>query len=188
MLVIRSRSGNKEIELQLKRDRIDAGKEVKVSKREAPKKTTSCDLVAPSLRLTLTTLFFPRFPFCHRCFFWEVSSLLLFLSATSTVRTQLIFRFFLVRFAAGESGKSTVLKQFKLVHTGSYQHGERTAYREIIFSNLIQSMRFVHSFLVSTSLPLLGHPPRATLPSSLPSTLSLPLIFSLASVQRRRPT
>ncbi|EJD42297.1 G protein alpha-subunit [Auricularia subglabra TFB-10046 SS5] len=44
---------------------------------------------------------------------------------------------------AGESGKSTVLKQMKLIHHGGYNDQERDAYKEIIFSNTIQSMRAI---------------------------------------------
>ncbi|KAH0581199.1 Guanine nucleotide-binding protein subunit alpha [Termitomyces sp. 'cryptogamus'] len=44
---------------------------------------------------------------------------------------------------AGESGKSTVLKQMKLIHHGGYNEQERDSYKEIIFSNTIQSMRAV---------------------------------------------
>lgn len=60
---------------------------------------------------------------------------------------------------AGESGKvktlsdllfkphihplpqSTVLKQMKLIHHGGYNDQERESYKEIIYSNTIQSMR-----------------------------------------------
>ncbi|KAG6853654.1 Guanine nucleotide-binding protein subunit alpha [Blastosporella zonata] len=44
---------------------------------------------------------------------------------------------------AGESGKSTVLKQMKLIHHGGYSESERDSYKEIIFSNTIQSMRAI---------------------------------------------
>lgn len=44
---------------------------------------------------------------------------------------------------AGESGKSTVLKQMKLIHNGGYNDQERDSYKEIIFSNTIQSMRAI---------------------------------------------
>jgi len=44
---------------------------------------------------------------------------------------------------AGESGKSTVLKQMKLIHHGGYTEPERESYKEIIFSNTIQSMRAI---------------------------------------------
>ena len=42
---------------------------------------------------------------------------------------------------AGESGKSTVLKQMKILHQGGYSPEERESYREIIWSNTIQSMQ-----------------------------------------------
>ncbi|CAG8721371.1 12859_t:CDS:2, partial [Acaulospora colombiana] len=44
---------------------------------------------------------------------------------------------------AGESGKSTVLKQMKLIHHGGYNDQERESYKEIIFSNTVQSMRAI---------------------------------------------
>jgi len=44
---------------------------------------------------------------------------------------------------AGESGKSTVLKQMKLLNLGGYNPEERQAYKEIIYSNTIQSLRAI---------------------------------------------
>ncbi|KAJ3317716.1 guanine nucleotide-binding protein subunit alpha [Gonapodya sp. JEL0774] len=44
---------------------------------------------------------------------------------------------------AGESGKSTILKQMKLIHDNGYSNDEREAFKEIIFSNTIQSMRVI---------------------------------------------
>ncbi|GAA6008796.1 hypothetical protein JCM10207_001727 [Rhodosporidiobolus poonsookiae] len=44
---------------------------------------------------------------------------------------------------AGESGKSTVLKQMKLIHEGSYTDKERENYKEIIYSNTVQSMHVI---------------------------------------------
>ncbi|ORZ18800.1 guanine nucleotide binding protein, alpha subunit [Absidia repens] len=44
---------------------------------------------------------------------------------------------------AGESGKSTLIKQMKLIHDGGYSSDEREAFKEIIFSNTIQSMRVI---------------------------------------------
>lgn len=37
--------------------------------------------------------------------------------------------------------QSTVLKQMKLIHHGGYNEQERDSYKEIIFSNTVQSMR-----------------------------------------------
>ena len=39
--------------------------------------------------------------------------------------------------------QSTVLKQMKLIYYGGYNEQERDSYKEIIFSNTIQSMRSV---------------------------------------------
>ncbi|CAG8440689.1 14564_t:CDS:2 [Cetraspora pellucida] len=44
---------------------------------------------------------------------------------------------------AGESGKSTILKQMKLIHDGGYSAEERESFKEIIFSNTVQSMRVI---------------------------------------------
>ncbi|ORZ02567.1 guanine nucleotide binding protein, alpha subunit [Syncephalastrum racemosum] len=44
---------------------------------------------------------------------------------------------------AGESGKSTILKQMKLIHDDGYSLDEREAFKEIIFSNTVQSMRVI---------------------------------------------
>ncbi|EIE75301.1 G-alpha protein [Rhizopus delemar RA 99-880] len=41
---------------------------------------------------------------------------------------------------AGESGKSTILKQMKLIHDGGYTPEERESFKEVIFSNTMQSM------------------------------------------------
>lgn len=43
----------------------------------------------------------------------------------------------------GESGKSTLIKQMKLIHEGGYSKEERDTFREIIYSNTIQSMRVI---------------------------------------------
>jgi guanine nucleotide-binding protein G(i) subunit alpha len=53
---------------------------------------------------------------------------------------------------AGESGKSTILKQMKLLHHGSYSHQEREQFKEIIFSNTLQSMRAVLSAIPALDL------------------------------------
>lgn len=55
---------------------------------------------------------------------------------------------------AGESGKSTILKQMKLIHDGGYSQEERDAYREIIFSNTVQSMRVIIEAMVQLGIPL----------------------------------
>ncbi|KAG0209146.1 guanine nucleotide-binding protein subunit alpha [Mortierella sp. GBA30] len=55
---------------------------------------------------------------------------------------------------AGESGKSTILKQMKLIHDGGYSKDEREAFKEIIFSNTVQSMRVILEAMDKMELPL----------------------------------
>ncbi|KAG0311212.1 guanine nucleotide-binding protein subunit alpha, partial [Dissophora globulifera] len=55
---------------------------------------------------------------------------------------------------AGESGKSTVLKQMKLIHDGGYSEDEKEAFKEIIFSNTVQSMRVILEAMDSMDLSL----------------------------------
>ncbi|GAA5901110.1 uncharacterized protein JCM6883_004757 [Sporobolomyces salmoneus] len=43
----------------------------------------------------------------------------------------------------GESGKSTILKQLRLVYSRPYDDEERLSHREIVFSNTLQSMQVV---------------------------------------------
>lgn len=45
----------------------------------------------------------------------------------------------LLLLGAGESGKSTVLKQMRLIHEGGYSMGERLSFRFAIYSNILDS-------------------------------------------------
>lgn len=55
---------------------------------------------------------------------------------------------------AGESGKSTILKQMKLIHDNGYSIDERESFREIIFSNTVQSMRVILEAMEAMDIPL----------------------------------
>ena len=55
---------------------------------------------------------------------------------------------------AGESGKSTILKQMKLIHEGGYTRDERESFKEIIYSNTVQSMRVILEAMESLELPI----------------------------------
>ncbi|CAH8475240.1 unnamed protein product [Schistosoma turkestanicum] len=46
----------------------------------------------------------------------------------------------LLLLGAGESGKSTIVKQMKIIHMSGYTEEECKAYRPVVFSNTIQSM------------------------------------------------
>ncbi|KDR70664.1 hypothetical protein GALMADRAFT_127555 [Galerina marginata CBS 339.88] len=71
---------------------------------------------------------------------------------------------------AGESGKSTILKQMRLIHQGRYTKSERESYKEIIYSNTVQSMRAVLMALPQLDLDISprNNPSRAVI-------LSLPV-------------
>jgi len=47
----------------------------------------------------------------------------------------------LLLLGAGESGKSTIVKQMKIIHLQGYKENECAAFKEIIYSNTIQSMK-----------------------------------------------
>ncbi|GAA5842210.1 hypothetical protein JCM11251_000129 [Rhodosporidiobolus azoricus] len=56
---------------------------------------------------------------------------------------------------AGESGKSTLLKQIRLLYANPYSDEERASYKEIVFTNALQSMQAVlrGAEVVSITLP-----------------------------------
>ncbi|ODQ78360.1 hypothetical protein BABINDRAFT_162601 [Babjeviella inositovora NRRL Y-12698] len=49
----------------------------------------------------------------------------------------------LLLLGAGESGKSTVLKQMKLLHQGGFTHQERLQYAQVIWVDAIQAMKIL---------------------------------------------
>lgn len=49
----------------------------------------------------------------------------------------------LLLLGAGESGKSTVLKQLKLLHQGGFTHRERRQYSQVIWADAIESMKIL---------------------------------------------
>ncbi|KAJ3363424.1 guanine nucleotide-binding protein subunit alpha [Allomyces arbusculus] len=63
----------------------------------------------------------------------------------------------LLLLGAGESGKSTILKQMTLIHGGGYTDSDRQAFREIIFANVLQAMvALANGCTQRLGLPLAG--------------------------------
>ena len=58
---------------------------------------------------------------------------------------------------AGESGISTILKEMSRIHEGCYSRDERESFKEIIFSNTVQSMRVILEAMESLEIPLDDH-------------------------------
>lgn len=67
----------------------------------------------------------------------------------------------LLLLGAGESGKSTILKQMKLIHDDGYSKEELLAFREVIFSNTIQSMQVVLEAMATLNIEF-EHPENET--------------------------
>lgn len=47
----------------------------------------------------------------------------------------------LLLLGAGESGKSTIAKQMKIIHLSGYSEAERAAMRDVVYSNVVSSMK-----------------------------------------------
>ncbi|KAG1151564.1 hypothetical protein G6F37_001440 [Rhizopus arrhizus] len=60
----------------------------------------------------------------------------------------------LLLLGAGESGKSTILKQMKLIHEGGFKDEEREAHKEVIFSNILQSILVILESMCNLGIDL----------------------------------
>ena len=75
-----------------------------------------------------------------RCCCWVLESRARYVGIKLSARTTQTHQFDPRR----PPSQSTVLKQMKLIHHGGYNEAERDSYKEIIYSNTIQSMRCVY--------------------------------------------
>ncbi|CAG8482217.1 7851_t:CDS:1 [Ambispora leptoticha] len=92
----------------------------------------------------------------------------------------------LLLLGAGESGKSTILKQMRLIHATGFNAGERETYRSLVFLNIMQSMRLVLEAMEYFRIPfgdknnvsylhLFNDPPSITEGNPFPSVYLDPL-------------
>jgi len=63
------------------------------------------------------------------------------------------------RLGAGESGKSTILKQMKIIHMDGYSKEDFEQYREVVYSNTIQSLATIIRAMETLNIPF-GSPDR----------------------------
>ena len=54
----------------------------------------------------------------------------------------------------GESGKSTIVKQLKIIHVDKYVDNERILFKSVVFSNAIQSLFTIIKFMKNECIPL----------------------------------
>jgi guanine nucleotide-binding protein G(i) subunit alpha len=59
----------------------------------------------------------------------------------------------LLLLGAGESGKSTIVKQMKIIHETGYSDEERKAYKPVVYSNTIQSMLAIMRAMGQLKIP-----------------------------------
>ncbi|XP_072014592.1 guanine nucleotide-binding protein G(o) subunit alpha-like [Amphiura filiformis] len=59
----------------------------------------------------------------------------------------------LLLLGAGESGKSTFAKQMRIIHHGSYDNMECMAYRDLVFSNVLCSMKNILQAMKTLNIP-----------------------------------
>lgn len=57
-----------------------------------------------------------------------------------------------LRIGAGESGKSTVLKQMKLIYAQGFSKTEKLEWKPVVFNNVIQSMRVIFDAMSDYSI------------------------------------
>lgn len=55
---------------------------------------------------------------------------------------------------AGESGKSTVLKQMKLIYASGFSKSEKLEWKPVIFNNIVQSFRVIFDAMNDLGLKL----------------------------------
>eukprot|EP00161_Ancyromonas_sigmoides_P023537 TRINITY_DN739_c1_g1_i1.p1 TRINITY_DN739_c1_g1~~TRINITY_DN739_c1_g1_i1.p1 ORF type:complete len:323 (-),score=111.30 TRINITY_DN739_c1_g1_i1:444-1412(-) len=60
----------------------------------------------------------------------------------------------LLLLGTGESGKSTIFKQMKIIHQDGYGKEERVAFTDVIYSNTIQSMKVLINGSFTKDIPL----------------------------------
>eukprot|EP00296_Roombia_truncata_P000192 JP435857.1.p1 GENE.JP435857.1~~JP435857.1.p1 ORF type:complete len:357 (-),score=105.52 JP435857.1:93-1163(-) len=60
----------------------------------------------------------------------------------------------LLLLGAGESGKSTIFKQMKIIHQTGYTEEERLGYKEVIHINIVQSMKWLINACRKLEIPI----------------------------------
>lgn len=73
--------------------------------------------------------------------YWETKRNGFIRTAIGVVISYVLTRFVFI--GAGESGKSTILKQMKLIYTQGFSKNERLDFKPVIFNNIVQSFKTI---------------------------------------------
>lgn len=71
---------------------------------------------------------------------------------SGTVMHELALLTTVCRAGAGESGKSTVLKQMKLIYAQGFSKNERLEWKPVVFNNVVQSIRLIFDVMNDQSI------------------------------------
>ena len=88
---------------------------------------------------------------------------------------------------AGESGKSTVLKQMRLIHAGGFSRNERKQWRVVIFHNLVNAFQILLGAMEDTNTEFEDEDNMVSLPPSAESTPANHPLAAIRRLARRRP-
>lgn len=94
------------------------------------------------------------------------------LSATSialVLRSPRVNKLMDDRTGAGESGKSTVLKQMKLIYATGFSKTEKLEWKPVVFNNIVQSYRMIYDAMKEFNIPFEKAESEVSSPSSPPS-------------------
>ncbi|SPQ21050.1 0c41e8f0-0a46-4d32-a165-a61296cf708d [Thermothielavioides terrestris] len=75
----------------------------------------------------------------------------------------------LLLLGAGESGKSTVLKQMKLIYAQGFSKNEKMEWKPVVFTNIIQSFRLIFDAMNDNGIKFENPENEASIPLTCPS-------------------
>lgn len=69
------------------------------------------------------------------------------------------------RAGAGESGKSTVLKQMKLIYASGFSKTEKLEWKPVVFNNIVQAFRMIYDAMNELDVKFANEENEARLPN-----------------------
>jgi hypothetical protein len=80
---------------------------------------------------------------------------------------------------AGESGKSTVLKQMKLIYAQGFSKNEKLEWKPVVFNNIIHSFRLIHDAMAELDITFENSENEVSRYIHSQNLFSFPLCFSI---------